>query len=286
MSVNTISAIERSEYNNEFRVDFEREKALLMRAVRSDGLMRAGEIYWDIVDPSEEAQERTRDGDIPLAQLGLSQVSAIPHEVFGGVYRIDDFDAFKSNPNVRTMQLRKARAACYRRCDADIITELNTASNVENSGSAIDFGAKGPLISWISELWERDVPMDGRVWGLITPKAHAQMMTIDEFTSADYVSIREFDSLSGLPELRVKMWGGVKWIVHTGVSGVGGATAKCHIFHEDSIGHQMAGEPDVHAYYFEPQHRHECYAAIRIATKKCLDRGIQTAVHDDTATVA
>lgn len=286
MSVNTISALERSMFNDEFRVDFEREKTLLQRAVRSDGLMKAGTIFWDIVDPSEGAQERSRDGDIPVSQLGLSQVSATPVEYFGGKYRIDDFDAFKSNPNVRSMQYRKSVAACHRRSDANIIAQLNTATNVENTGSAVDMGSKGVLLSWISELWDRDVPMDGRVWGVITPKAYAQMMTIEEFTSSDYVSIREYDALSGLPELRVKTWAGVKWITHTGLSGHGSATAECHVFHEDAIGHQQAGEPDVHAYYYEPQHRWETYAVMRDATKKCLDRGIQTAIHNDTANVA
>jgi len=273
-------------YNDEFKVDFEREKSLLMKCVRSDGLMRAGTIYWDIVDPSEEAQERSRDGDIPLAQLVLSQVSATPVEYFGGKYRIDDFDTFKSNPNVRTMQYRKSIAACHRRCDANIIAQLDASTNVQNSGSAIDFGAKGPILDWVSDLWARDVPMDGRVWGVVTPKGYAQMMTIDEFVSADYVMIREFDQLHGLPELKAKHWAGVNWFTHTGLSGFGTATADCYIFHESAIGHQIAGDPEVHAYYYEPQHRHETYAVMRDATKLCLDRGVEGATHDDTAAVA
>lgn len=284
MSVNQISALERSMYNDEFRVDFEREKSLLMKCVRSDGLMRAGTIYWDVVDPSEEAQERTRDGDIPISALGLSQVSAPPVEYFGGKYKIDDFDAFKSNPNVRQMQYRKAGAACYRRCDSEIITQLDAGTLQTNSGSAIDMTDYGAILDWVSELWDNDVPNDGRVWGVVTPKALAGMQKINEFTSADYVTQRKLEE--GLPEQGYYKWLGVNWFSHTGLTGKGTATASNHIFHESAIGHQAAGEPDFHTYYYEPQHRWETYAVMRTATKKVLNNGMVEAVSDDTATYA
>lgn len=280
MAVNTMSATERSKYNDEFKVDFEREETLLKKSVRSDGLMQGGTIYWDVVDPSEEAQERTRDGDIPETQLGLSQVSATPAKVYSK-HRVDSFDAFKNNPNLRKMQYRKAVAACNRAVDQKIIDQLDTATNNINGSSASAFSALATFLDWTSDLWANDVPNDGRVWGVITPKAYAQMLRISEFKSADFVTVRPMEN--GIPAMGYRNWLDVNWITHTGLSGVGTATADCYIYHEVAIGHQIAGDPEVHPYYYEPQDRYEVWGAVSHAAKLCLQRGVIKAIHDDTA---
>jgi len=282
MSVNQISDIDRVLYNDEFKVDYEREKSQLKKCVRTDGLQKAGTITWDVVDPSEEAQSRTRDGDIPVASLGLGQVTATPQEDFGGKYKIDNFDAFRTNPNVRSMQMRKAAAACYRKVDRIIVNQLDAASQVMNSGSAIAFSTFGNILEWISELEDNDIPTDdGKVWGVVTPKALRQMMRINEFKSADFIETKKLEN--GLPSLGYYRWLGVNWFSHTGLTGKGTATATCHIFHESAIGHQDSGDPEYHAYYYEPQHRWENYAVVMHAAKLCLPRGVYKAVHNDTA---
>jgi hypothetical protein len=282
MSVNQISDIDRIAYNEEFKVDYEREKSLLTKCVRTDGLQKAGTITWDVVDPSEEAQSRSRDGDIPIAQLGLGQVTATPQEDFGGKYTIDNFDAFRTNSNVRSMQMRKAAAACYRKRDKIIIDQLDAATQVQNSGSAIAFSTFGNILDWVSELEDNDIPTDdGKVWGVVTPKALRQMMRITEFKSADFIDVKKLEN--GLPSMGYYRWLGVNWFSHTGLTGKGTATATCHLFHESAIGAQAAGEPEYHAYYYEPQHRWENYAVIMHCAKLCLPRGVVKAVHDDTA---
>jgi hypothetical protein len=286
MSVNTVSALERSMYNDEFRTDFEREKSLLMKAVRSDGLMKAGTIYWDVTGLTDESAERGRDGSIPVSNLADSQVSDTPKEFFKK-YRIDDFDAFKTNPNYRAQQYRKVIAASYRKIDNRIISILDTSTNVQNSSSAIDFGAFGPLLTWTAALWSNDVPNDGRVWAAVTPNALAQMMTISEFKNADFVNTKKVEAGSnGYGENGYWNWLGVKWFMHTGLTGIGTSTADCWMWHEDAVAHQVAGEPEVHMYYYEPEDRWEVWGKVRSARALPLPRGVQGAVHDDTATIA
>jgi hypothetical protein len=279
MSVNQISDIDRIAYNEEFKVDYEREKSLLSKCVRTDGLQKAGTITWDVVDPSEQAQTRTRDGEIPIAQLGLGQVTATPQEDFGGKYTIDNFDAFRTNSNVRSMQMRKAGAACYRKRDQLIINALDAATATQGT---IAFSSLGPILEWVSDLEDNDIPTDdGKVWGVVTPKALRQMMRINEFKSADFIETKKMEN--GLPSLGFYRWLGVNWFSHTGLTGKGTSTATCHMFHESAIGAQAAGEPDYHAYYYEPQHRWENYAVIMHCAKLVLPRGVQKAVHNDTA---
>lgn len=284
MSVSTITALERTKFVDEFKEDFERTQTILKRCVRSDGLMSAGTIKWDVVALSEEAQTRTRNGDIPESELGLSQVTGTPKEHFMK-YRIDSFDAFRSNPNVRAMQYKKSLAATNRAIDREIVTQADTATNIINSGNAISFAVLSTFLTWTTELWKNDVPADGNVYGLITPAAYAQMMRINEFKSLDFTRIQGVDQ--GVPmQGEMRSWLGVKWIMFTGLTNRGTATAKCHLFHQSAIGHQIAGDPEVHAYYYEAQDRSEVWSKVWHVGKLCLQRGIVSAIHDDTAAFA
>lgn len=280
MSVNTISALERTKYVDEFKDDFEREKTLLKRCVRSDGLLNAGTVTWDVIGLTEEAESRTRDGNIPEGQLPFSQVTATPKEHFKK-YRIDSFDAFRTNPNVRGMQYKKAMAACNRAIDKEIITQLDASSQAINSGNAITFAALATFLDWTTTLWNNDVPNDGRVWGVLTPKAYGQMLRINEFKSSDFITVRPMEN--GIPAMGYRRWLDVNWITHTGLTGKGTSTADCFIFHEHALGHQIAGDPEIHAYYYEPQDRSEVWAKIWHCAKLCLPRGVVKARHDDTA---
>ena len=283
MSVNQIGALERIKYNDEFRDDFEREKSLLVDCVRSDGLMNGKTITWDVLGLSDEAEERTRDGNIPESDLALSQVTGTTSQVFKK-YRVDDFDAFTTNPNVRSAMGQKAIAACNRAIDSKIITTLDTTSTTVNSGSAIAFSSFGAILDWTTQLWDNDVPSDGNVVGIVTPKAAAQMLRIEEYKSADYVEMRP--AKDGVAAINARMWLGVKWIMHTGLTGKGTATAKCHLFHKNSVGHQLAGAPDLHPYYYESQDRWEAWAKATHAAALCLGRGAVYATHDDTAALS
>jgi hypothetical protein len=286
MSVNQISDIDRIKYNEEFKEDYERTTSLLKKCVRSDGLMQAGTVRWDVVDPSEEAQQRTRDGDIPVAQLGLGQVTGTPQEDFGGKYKIDAWDAYRTNSNVRSMQMKKAAAAVHRRKDAVIIRELDAATAfINGSSAAVSFQTYGIILDWIKTLENNDVPTDdGKIWGVVTPTALRAMQKIQQFTSADFISNKILDN--GLPTQGYYRWLGVNWFSHTGLTGRGSATATCHLFHESAIGHQDAGDPEYHAYYYEPQDRYENYAKIWHCAKLCLPRGVVKATSNDTVSLA
>lgn len=284
MSVSTISALERTKYVDEFKEDFERKQTILKRCVRSDGLMSGSTIKWDVVGLSDEATTRTRNGDIPEGELALSQVSATAKEHFMK-YRLDSFDAFRTNPNVRNAQYGKAMAAVNRAIDKEIVTQLDTATNVINSGSAISFAVLSTFLTWTTQLWRADVPADGNVYGIVTPNAWAQMLRINEFKSVDFAAIKAVQD--GVPiQGEMRSWLGVKWIMFTGLTGSTTATAKCHLFHSSAIGHQIAGDPDIQAYYYQPQDRSEVWAKVWHAGKLCLQRGVVSAVHDDTAAFA
>ena len=283
--INTYDQTFRTMFNNEFKEDFERDKPILPQTVRSDGLQAGSTIKWDVIDPSDQAETRTRDGDIPESQLGLSQVSGTVKEHFKK-YRIDSFDDFRGNPNVRMMMAKKARLSIYKAVDQEIIDALDAGTLAINSGNAIGFHLLSTFLTWTTTLWANEVPNDGQVWGALTPKAEAQMMRIEEYKNSRYVSMQPAKEGQRTVGQGFREWLGVKWFVHTGLTGIAGATAKCYIYHSSAVAHQMAGEPAVHPYYLEEQDRHECWARAWHVGKTVLNRGIIRAVHDDTAAFA
>lgn len=284
MAVNQITSQFRTKYNDEFKMDYDRTQSLLRQTVNSRGAQNGSSIVWDVVGASDAANVRSRDGLIPVSQLGLSQVTGTLEEHFKK-FQIDSFDLFRANPNTRSAQSARGIASINKAIDQAIIDQLDASSNAINSGNAIDFGVKSTFLTWTTAMRNLDVPWDGRVWGLVTPAAWAQMETITDFVSIDYNAVKPL--VEGMPSPgQYREWMGVKWIVHTGITNVTAATAKCYIYHEDAIGHQISGEPQTHMYYEDEEDRYGTWVKIVHCAKKILDDGIYRAVHDDTASIA
>jgi hypothetical protein len=284
MAVNQITAQFRSQYNDEFKFDYDREPSLLKQTVRNDGAQKGGTVYWDIVGASDAAHVRSRDGRIPVSQLGLSQVSGTLEEHFKK-FQIDSFDLFRANPNTRSAHARKGRASINKAIDQSIIDQLDASSNAINGGSAIDFGVKSTFLTWTTSLQNADVDWNGNIWGLVTPNAWAQMETINDFVSIDFNDMKPL--VEGAPPLgQFREWLGVKWIRHTGLTGKGGATAKCYIYSGDAVAHQIDGEPQTHMYYEDEEDRYGTWVKVIHVAKLALTSGVYRAVHDDTAAIA
>lgn len=281
--VNLITSQFRTQFMDEFKMDFDRTQALLRQTVRSDGLVNGDTCRFDIVDPADSANIRGRDGSIPVSQLGLSQVTATIREGFKK-YRIDDFDLFRANPNTRNAMIKRGVGSCNKAIDQVIIDALD-ATSVEVSGTAAALSTLAGVLSWTTTLWNKDVQRDGRVWGIISPNAEAQMMRINEYKSADFIAL-EAKPAAAATAPGYRTWMGVKWLVHTGLTGRGTNTCRMYMYHEDSIGHMIDGDPIAHPYYFEPEDRYECWVRVRHAAVATLPRGIVRFLHDDTAAFA
>jgi hypothetical protein len=261
-------------------MDFDRTQALLRQTVRSDGLAMADTIKFDVVDPADTANTRGRDGKIPVSQLGLSQVSTTSKEYFKK-FSIDNFDLFRANPNTRNAMIRRGVGAINKSIDQVIIDELDTTS-VQVSGSAAALNSLAQVSSWITILLGKDVPRDGNLWAVITPNAEFQLLKIAEYKSADFI-LWENKPVAQDVVPGFRTWLGVKWIVHTGLTGRGTSSAKMYMYHTSALGHMIDGEPESHPYYYEPEDRYECWVRARHAAKVVLPRGVCQYLHDDTA---
>jgi len=284
--VSTVDATFRTIYQDEFKYDYERTTSKLLLGVRTDGVVRGNTVKWDVVDAGDAANKRGRNGDIPVSELGQSQVSADLEEHFKK-YRIDSFDEFRANPNTRSAQSKRGIGSIQRAQDQMIIDAMDasataiTATTDGASNQAVALSTLARVNYWMSFLLEGDVPFDdGQIFALVSVKASMQMQKIAELKSTDYVDMK---IMPEAPAVRVLRWQGVNWIPHNGLSGRTTNACKMYMWHSSALGHQSSGQPKTHAYYYDPQDRYETWVKCMHTAKTCLSSGIVRFYHDDTA---
>ena len=141
--VNQITAQFRTMFQDEFAFDFERTMAKMRVAVHSKGVVNGETAKFDVVDPSDEAIEKTRDGRVPKSDLGLSQVTATLRKP-QKKYQIDNFDLFRANQNTRSAMNMRGRSSINKAIDKLILTPDPTAPG----GHKIElFGELGAILS-------------------------------------------------------------------------------------------------------------------------------------------
>lgn len=277
--VNQVDTLFRTKFVDEFRYDYEREQALMKMTVRSDGVVMADTVKFDIVDPSDGAVEKGRDGKVPKSDLGLSQATATLRKIHKK-YQIDNFDIFRGNPTIRAAMNKRGISSINKGIDKLIIDTLDTTS-VEVSGGATTLSTLATVLTWTTTLWNKDIPNDGNVYGVITPNAEAQLMRVSEFKNADFIDMKPM--IEGAKPQKIRYWMGCKWLVHTGLSGAGTSSAKMYLFHQSAIGHMVSGEPSPNLFTSEE----DDYVGVRYdaihAAAICLPRGIVRLLHNDTA---
>lgn len=289
MAVFTFDATFRTKYQDEFKMDYERKQSKLKMAVRNDGVVRGDTVKWDVVDPGDTANVRGRNGNIPISQIGFSQVSGTLLEHFKK-YRIDNFDEFRGNPNIRQAMSERGIGSINRAIDQTIVDAADasataiTASTDGASNQAVALSTLARVDAWLSYLLEADVPADdNEIWAVISVKAFMQMQRIAEFKSKDYV---DYAPMADMPTSRVLRWQGVNWLPFNGLTGKGTAACKMYMFHKSALGHMVSGEPIAHPFVEDDEDRFGVWFKAMHLAKTCLSRGIVRFYHDDTAALA
>jgi hypothetical protein len=141
------------------------------------------------------------------------------------------YNIFQSQGDQKRLMQETTRKVLNRRIDADIIEQLDAATN--NMGAAATM-TLAKIASALTTLGENEVPVEeeDKMFAVMTPAVRGYLMQIPEYNSADFVEVKP---LTG-PALRLKRWAGFNWIFHPNLTGVGSASEKCYFYHRDAIG--------------------------------------------------
>ena len=266
-----------TQYRDEFIAGFEQRQSLVRETVTTEGEVKGNQIVFLVADSgAASAVTRGVNGLIPARADNLTQNTATLAE-WHDLVRRTGFNLYASQGDGRRIMQETTMAVLNRKVDQDIITQLNTGTN--NTGTATT-GNLALVMKALTLLGNNAVPLDGNVFGLITPAMHAYLMQTKEFASVDYVDRKPF---GGGGMLRYN-WAGVNFIVHPNLPGAATAAEKCFIYHKSAIGHGCdMTRIATAAGYDEEQDYSFARATAYMGSKMLQQSGVIVVNHDGSA---
>jgi hypothetical protein len=269
-------------YKKEFIASFEYKQTRL-RTTTVTEFEAKGNTCTFLVAGSGAASAVTRgvDGLIPARADSLTQSSATLQE-WHDLVRRSSFNIFSSQGDGKRIMQMTTLGVINRKIDADIIAQLDTATN--DTGGAVpadlDLVMKARTILGVNEV---AIDEEDKMFGVITPAFEAYLMQVPEYASADFVEVKPFSG----PARPYRRWAGVNWIVHPQLTGVGTSAEKCYMYHRDAIGHAVnTGEMMVAVGYDEEQDYSYARVSAFMGSKLLQNSGVVQMMHDGSAYAA
>ena len=188
------------------------------------------------------ATTKARHGTITPMNQTHTAPSVTLADFYAGDW-VDKLDESKININERDAIASGGAMALGRKVDDQITTVLDTTTEtiitltVTSKATVL-----ATAIEFAESAWDNDVPNDGQVYAVVTPRYWSQLMTMDQFQRSEYVGTdgMTFKQGPAVGRAKWKEWMGIKWKMQTGLPGQGTATAKVFIWHKTAIGYAMA----------------------------------------------
>ena len=180
------------------------------------------------------ASTKSRHGIVPVMNLNHEPVECLLQDYYAGDW-VDALDELKTNVDERRVVASAGAYALGRKTDELIIAAMNSANNyVGDYSTGL---TKDLILAAVEELNNKDVPDDGRRFAVVGVHQWNELLSIDEFISADYVG-NDLPLVSGGSS---KKWLGITWILHNNLP-VTEEKRDCFIYHSTSLGHACGQE--------------------------------------------
>ena len=188
------------------------------------------------------ATTKSRHGTITPMNQSHTAPSCTIADFYAGDW-VDKLDEAKININERDVVAEGGARALGRKVDDQITTILDSTGStiitlVVTSKAAI----LATAVEFAEAAWDNDVPNDGQVYAIVTPRFWSQLSLLDQFSDSDWVRTDGQTFVKG-PDIgsgRWKDWNGIKWKMQTGLPGAGTATAKCFVYHKMALAYAIA----------------------------------------------
>jgi hypothetical protein len=269
-------------YRSEHIAAFEQNYSVLRMTCVQEAVIKGNQAIF-LVSGSGGVAAVTRgvNGLIPYSTVENVQNTAVLQE-YHAPFERTGFNIFASQGDQRRIMQLGSVAVLNRNIDQVILDELDTATLT--TGSAVTANLNLVIKSKVI-LGNNEVPTteEDNMFAVISPAFEGYLMTVSEYSSADYVDVKPFVG----PAKRMRRWAGVNWIVHPNVPGVGTASESCFMYHKNSIGHAAnSKEMSVLVDYDGKQDLSWSRASLWHGAKKLQNSGIVKMVHDGSAFVA
>jgi len=173
------------------------------------------------------ANTKTRNGDVTAMELVHTNVEVTMADYYAPEY-IDKLDELKININERQAVAQSAAAALGRKTDDIITTAMDAGANataIHDTASALE---KADLLTLFETFGTADIPEDGQRYLAMSPAGFADLFSINEFASSDYVGPQNLPFAGGMT---MKEFLGFKIFSTSAVAG-----GKNFAYHTSSVG--------------------------------------------------
>lgn len=280
MSVNIANSFVR-QYERDVHDEFQRMGTLLLNGVRHQKNVVGKSTTFQKIGKGA-ASTKARHGVVSPMNQDHTAIECTIQDFYAGDW-VDKMDLQKSEVEERNAVAVSGAYAIGRKIDELIIDQLDTTSQTPVSWTVTSSAAvRNSMLAMVQALWANDVPQDGQVWGALTPAAWALALTVEEFASGDFVGNQKLPF--ALPQ-ETRAWLGVKWVMHTGLTGVGTNAAKVFVWHRNAVGFAQNGQVDVDISWHGD--RAAYFVNHMVGGGACLidDQGVIEGSLDDTASL-
>lgn len=266
-------------YRQQFISGFEQRESLITKTVTTEADINGNSAVFLVADSGgASAVTRGVNGLIPYRADDLTQLTATLAEWHDGVRRTK-FNLYASQGDGLRIMQETTMGVLNRKRDSDIIAALETGT--QDLG-ATQTASLQTVMHVKAILGNNSVPMDGNVFGLISPAFEAYLMQVKEFASADYVNNKPFEN-----NLTMFRWTGINFIVHPNLTGKGTSAEKCIFYHKSAIGSAIDMDSIDTAADYNSEHSYSWARASAFMGAKLLqDAGVVICTHDGSAFAA
>jgi hypothetical protein len=224
------------QFEREVHEAYQRQGSKLRNTVRSINNVKGASTIFQKVGKGTASTKSTH-GMVPVMNLSHSNVECTLQDFYAGDW-VDRLQELKVNIPERQVIAAAGANALGRKTDEMIIDALETATThtIVDANTGL---TKAKVLEAFETFGENDVPDDAQRFAVIGWKQWSDLLTIPEFSSADYIGS------SNLPYSTItqaKMWLGTVWIPHSGLPIDGNDIRSCFFYHKTAIGHASGSD--------------------------------------------
>lgn len=280
------------QYRQEMVLGFQQRQSLLRDTCTTEAVLKGNQATFLVADSTGTASTRGVNGQIPTSDNDNTQVVATLTEKHD-LREMTGFNIFQSQSNQREIMQMNSMAVLNRDIDSVVLSTLLTGTITTGSTAT----ASMTLIQKAMVYMQNNgVPWDGNVFAVISPAFLGYLMTLDQFSNADYVVTKPAVNFpgwnAGSPGAdRMGQgfydWMNVKWIVSNQISGIGTNAERCFMYHRSAIGHAVdTGGMDVDIGYESKQQMSWARCSLYHGAALLQNSGVVEMLHDGSALVA
>ena len=179
------------------------------------------------------ASTKSRHGIVPVMNLNHEPVECILQDYYAGDW-VDALDELKTNVDERRVVASAGAYALGRKTDELIVDAMKAATlSVGDYSTGL---TKDVILAAVEQLNANDVPDDGRRFAVVGVHQWNELLSMEEFISADYVGDTPLTA-----GFEARKWLGITWLLYNGLP-VEAENRDCFIYHASSIGHACGQE--------------------------------------------